>query len=593
MTRSVMAHLAGLVVLFVAVRMVGGDITAFGWIAALSAIGLGVSFRLAQMRRAQGETRAAHRRALVFALISGASLGLYALAGDNTVDALGLGDEAAKRWSAVFGALFPVFLLVGTLPLLLIDRALADMPLGVQPRRIAHATDTGLVVALAVALAFPVNYLAQRHDSSKDLRYLKTTAAGEATLAVAASLDEPIRAILFFPPANEVQSEARPYFEALASASEFFTVEDADHDLQPDLAKEFRVSSNGTIALVKGSDVERINLGRELKSAGRNLKKLDQTVLEKLLKLTRKARVAYVTTGHGEAHWSGSDASAFHKMVALKKILGQLNYRVKELSLNNGLGKQIPDDAALVMVPGPTRSFLPEEVDALERYLTGGGRLLLFLPAGEESHEALTGLLGVKFIPTELHNDRSHAARTRTIADRALIITNSYSSHPSVTTLSKNSRRLIMVAPNTGSLEMVKDPSRRMTETVRTPANTWADLDGDHEFDGDQETRKVHILGVAVQGIESDMRGAVLANFAAMSDGALSSLQANYQYFVDTVNWLTGDEKLSGMVEVEEDVRIEHTRDEDTVWFWGTTAFVPAFVVLVGLIRVRMRRRSS
>ena len=39
---------------------------------------------------------------------------------------------------------------------------------------------------------------------------------------------------------------------------------------------------------------------------------------------------------------------------------------------------------------------------------------------------------------------------------------------------------------------------------------------------------------------------------------------------VDTLRWLTGEEAISGAVSSEEDVPIQHTREQDVVWFCAT-----------------------
>ncbi|MNC97946.1 hypothetical protein D3C83_157710 [compost metagenome] len=51
------------------------------------------------------------------------------------------------------------------------------------------------------------------------------------------------------------------------------------------------------------------------------------------------------------------------------------------------------------------------------------------------------------------------------------------------------------------------------------------------------------------------------------------------------------DEKLGGGVSSEEDVPIRHTRDEDTLWFYGTILFGPVVCLVGGLVFVGRKRR--
>jgi len=39
-------------------------------------------------------------------------------------------------------------------------------------------------------------------------------------------------------------------------------------------------------------------------------------------------------------------------------------------------------------------------------------------------------------------------------------------------------------------------------------------------------------------------------------------------------------------------VKIQHTRDEDIKWFYGTVALFPTLILLLGLVLVRIRRRA-
>lgn len=597
MSPSALLWIAGLVGVFAGERLFDQPVGArigldlFGAALLLASVGL----RVAALRRAADPTtRRAHRRALGLAGLGIFALGLYALRLPGAVDALGLTGPAADRFGAVLSALWPVLAAASLLPLLLVDRAVSETPAAVQPRRLEGATQTGLALAFAIGLAFPVNYLAVRHRAEADLRYLKTTAAGASTLALVRGLQEPVRAVLFFAPASDVEARLEPYFDTLAGASDAFVVEHADQALDPALSKELKVSSNGTVALVRGKEVERIHVGTGLDKARTVLRKLDETVQQRLLRLTRKARVVYFTVGHEEARWTGADVEPQRKIADLKRVLESLNYRVKELGLDDGLGQDVPDDAAVVVVAGPRRPFLPEELDALRRYRDGGGRLLLLFDPSAEAPPELAALAGVRLHRGILHNERAFVRRTRTPADRALMLTNRYSSHPSVSTLTKLAGRLVLIAPDAGWLEPAPKTGLRVTETVRSMPGTWADRDGNHAFDASAgETRRVYALGTAAElkTAGGQARVAALADLGALTDAVIRN-EANFQYAADTVRWLAGDDDVAGTVEREEDVRIEHTRDQDKAWFYGTIFGVPALVLVGGALRLR-RRRSA
>jgi hypothetical protein len=88
------------------------------------------------------------------------------------------------------------------------------------------------------------------------------------------------------------------------------------------------------------------------------------------------------------------------------------------------------------------------------------------------------------------------------------------------------------------------------------------------------------------------MRAFVLGDADALSDAALSN-DANALLVVDAVRWLGGEESFAGTLSTPEDVRIEHTKQKDMIWFYGTTVGAPALVLGGGLLYTRRTRRSK
>ena len=72
----------------------------------------------------------------------------------------------------------------------------------------------------------------------------------------------------------------------------------------------------------------------------------------------------YQLTGHGEAELSGS----------LQSALGLQNIQLSTLNLLSG---EIPEDAAALVLYGPSSDFAAEDIDRLRAYLDGGGSLLV------------------------------------------------------------------------------------------------------------------------------------------------------------------------------------------------------------------------
>src|SRR5690606_27617818 len=118
-------------------------------------------------------------------------------------------------------------------------------------------------------------------------------------------------------------------------------------------------------------------------SARMRLRNLDRDVQQALNRLAREERTVYLTVGHGELNDRGAQRET-DSLFALESLLGYYNYDMRQLGLQEGLARGVPEDAAMVVVLGPERPFLDAELQTLDRYLTGGGSVLLALEPGSD-----------------------------------------------------------------------------------------------------------------------------------------------------------------------------------------------------------------
>jgi hypothetical protein len=235
--------------------------------------------------------------------------------------------------------------------------------------------------------------------------------------------------------------------------------------------------------------------------------------------------------------------------------------------------------------------------------------------------QALSRLVGIQYAPEVLANDKQHLRRRYNDADRTILMTNRFSSHASVSTLSRNSGRAAAVVLGAGSLEPIKGAPGKVDITLRSMPGTFADKNANYQPDAD-ENKTVFNLAAAVsrpitkpgetpkpadtakkpgdkakpedksKAGPEEMRAFVIADADVFSDVALTNAMYNQLLLVDAVRWLGGEESFAGAVNTEEDVRIEHTKQADLVWFYTTIFGVPALVLGAGLIYSRHSRRS-
>lgn len=549
-------------------------------------------------REPSPERKKAQLTALIFAGVNLASLILYAL----TLEPLtgGFSEEVALRWTGTVTALFAVAFVVGAVPAFFLDLALYLHPKRLPRSAAPRAVGAGLVTALGFALVFPVNFLAANHDVEYDAAYFKVAEPGMSSLAIARTLTAPVEVYLFYPSGSETKEAMLPYFRKMAGESGgMMQVEVVDQALAPELAEEFGIRENGYVVFAtrpalegqdegeeRGLEQEKVRISTDIDSAKRDLKRLDKKVQKHLLGVTRGQRTVYFLTGHGEASTKERD-DRFRKLSRLKRLLQSLQFKVKDLSATSGSTSEIPEDAAIVFVLSPKDPLLPEENEALERYVERGGSLFVTVSKDGDPLTDLLGFVGLDAGTSVLAIEKPPLPRQTpwvTVTDR-------FGTHASVQTISR-SKRPFMVFPNALALAEGEDAAGKRTALVKTINNTFEDANRNGKHD-EGEAKKVFTIGWAATGEgENPYRAIVIGNIDTFSDAAWDRQWMGGFYLAqDASRWLTGDEDIVGEVSTEEDVKILHTREGDAIWFYGVVAGVPSFVFLLGSVITLLRRR--
>jgi len=600
-------YAAGLAALYLGERILAAG--RGRWVFTLAGLALvlvSVTVRAVRVAEARGARRRVEAFVLGLQLVGIASLVFYFAQSDVWMVFGGrrLADSS-PRLAVALSAAWPALALVALVALLLVEMSYSAMALAeeVEAARVRDAALSGIGVAAVVIFAFCAVFVASERDAKWDLSYFRTAKPGAATRKIAQALAEPVEVSVFFPPANEVRDEVAEYFQDLGRDSKELEVHYYDQAVDPAKARELGVSGNGAVVLSRGTRREQLLLGLELERARSQLRNLDQEVQKRLLSVAKPRRPVYLTVGHGErSQERGSATDQRPTISALRELLATQNYELRNLGAAEGLATDVPGDAAAVLVIGPSTSFLPEEMASLKRYFERGGRVFIALESEPQlDFKELLRPMGLSFVPTPLANDQVYYRRTNQVSDRIIIITASYSSHASVTSLSQLGTRAPFVLVGSGYLEEVKEKPDGVSVdfTVRSLPTTWNDANRNFLFDPPAEVRKAWQLAAAItqrrqasQKPEDEARAIVLADAAALTDVVLEN-PGNTYFALDGVRWLLGEEATAGPTVSEGDVLIEHTRKQDVFWFYATIFVVPALVLGAGFWVTTRRRQKA
>lgn len=565
------------------------------------------------------------------------SMLLYIFSGDWGSAKLGLTETGAAHFSGAMTVIYLVVLVASVIPLFIIELSLGlalrttfdiqrgpgNEEAGVEYFRVRELGWSGLSLALALAFLMVTCQVAGERNAQRDVSYFKTSAPGESTTKIVETSSEPIRVLMFFPDPNGVKDQVKGYFDTLASRTSKIAVEQHDRLIDAELAGKYKVTKDGAVVLVRGTGdkekSEKIDLDPDIaksRSSSSKLRNLDREVNQVLLKLVRDKRKAYLLTGHGEINDRESVPSELktkvpeRRITAFKRALAENNYESKNLGLVD-LARDVPDDANIVIVLAPSIGLEPAEWASLERYLDRGGRLMYALdPTSEPSMGPLEGKLGVKMVPGSLTDEVQFLPQRGVRSDRRFAITNQFSSHASITTLSRTvDKGLVLI--DAGALEDVPPQAGvtrpNKTYTIRSMDSSFLDLNENFAFDaaGDKPEKKQRwniaaALEGPKQGEKDGYRAIVFSDvdlfadaFAQSSLGRATVILVSGPLLENSLKWLGGEEAIVGDVVSEDDKPIQHTKNEDAVWFTLMIFGVPLLVLTLGLVSTTARRRKS
>ena len=485
-----------------------------------------------------------------------------------------------------------------------------------EPNRVGRAMLSWVTVGLLLSFLVTVNYVGDKKDVQSDWSYLKVSSPSEATQHMVKSLSSDLTVALFYPQSNEVKNVIESYFNSIAKLEPKVKLLWFDKDINPVQAEEYRVARNGLILLDMKGKKARIDTGTTLAKAKKTLRELDGEFQKAFLETTSTKHTIYFTRGHGEASWIGEVGDApLRSLTMLEGFLRQQNYTTKLFGIAEGSATAVPDDAAAVVIVGPNQMFQKEEIETLRSYVNGGGNLMVFLdiekptgdlvPVGGED-QPLYGFLrelGIDFQPVPLASDKNHVVVTHSPSDAWVIFSNIFTSHESVSSLSRHDERVAVLLYQSGYFKVTPDNGTwTAAETVRSMGDTYADINRNFKFDPD-EKRQFYAIGVAAElknkpkdasSPNSDKKSlhqgrvVAFADASAIADGLVRNV-GNALFFADSLKWLVGQAELQGQLASEEDVKVRLSKKEDIYWFQGTVVVVPLLVLGAGFIATRRR----
>jgi len=399
-------------------------------------------------------------------------------------------------------------------------------------RRILKETNFVVYTAVAVAIIVVINWFASQHVTRWDLTKNKHFSLSAQTVKILKGLKQDVTIYVF---------DQREHFSAEGDVLNLYPEQShrvslryVDPNRDPALARQFSVRNYGTVIVAMGD--------RHFEAQSND----EQGVTNALIRVLKGTKTVYFIQGHGEHDPESVEPDGYSD---LKKALQNENEDVKTDVLAQNL--EIPQNADVLVVAGPQHDYLPQEVEAIQKYLTGGGRLMLMIDPGVELPNLAKLVSDYNFtVQNDLVIDQNPMAQIfGTRPEMPLII--KYGSSP----ITQPLQRTMTLFPLTRSFEVNKSYKAGVTvdslcETTPESFGVAGFTPAMHEIRFRQGTDFKGPLTVAVSADMSESgEGKPDARLVALGSSLVASnrflnFQGNRDLILNMVDWLTANENM-------------------------------------------------
>ncbi len=471
---------------------------------------------------------------------------------------------------------------------------LSSLKKGFRRRSFLYSSNMLLIVFLVLAILVLVNYFLSKHHYRVDFTEAKIHSLSDQSITVMKNLKKDILVKGFFREGNYGRATVENLLKIYAYQSGRLKYEFIDPDKNPGLVKRYDVTQDGTTIFEAGDKESRITATSE------------EDITNAIIKVTRdQKKTIYFLEGHGEETIEESGDNGYS---TVKTELEKLGYEIKKLPL--ALSENFPSDCALLVLPGPQKDLLPNELETIKGYIEGGGRVLFMIDP--ETVPGMTPFLaqfGVVLVDDIVVDTVSRLLG----GDYFMPVISEYDDHPIT-----NKFRYATFFPFARSVEAVEPLPEGVSVTTlaKTSPNSWSERQLDvQEVGYDEGKDKQGPINLALvgtvkgkpseqdkpeaegepaeekSGAEREGRVAVIGD-SDFAKNRYFGLSGNGNFFLNVANWLTEESDLISILPKTQTPRtIQLTPSQGRMIFFVSVIILPLAVLILGL-SIWLRRRA-
>ena len=438
----------------------------------------------------------------------------------------------------------------------------------VTGRQARYGSNAAIMLLAFLGIILVINILVFENPlKSLDLTEDKTNSLATESLDTLKALPEAVHATAFFT-AQTDSSTAQALLDKYKNNSNGkFTYEFVNPDQNPLVAQQAGITGDGKIYLVMGTQHEIVAFASE------------QDITSALFRLMNPGkRTVYFLTGHGERDIANASNTAYTDAVA---ALEAKNYAV--LPLNLIASAQIPADATVIVIAGPTKPITTGEETLLQDYLAKGGALILmqeptpFTQFGTSSDPLASYLAsewGITFDDDIVYDPSSNQP--------LYAVASSYATHA----ITQKLQGLVSFFPTSRSITLVSGATNKPSGLVATASSAWGETDfaamqanqQPSYTQGQDFPGPLTLVAVA----ENTTVGNHIVAFgdADFASNAYFSQYANGDLLINSIDWAAGNEKL---ISLSTPSTITRTLNPPSS-FWLVVLAISLLCLLPGLV---------
>lgn len=455
-----------------------------------------------------------------------------------------------------------------------------------------HAAARGvnffLTVLIVLGILTFINAISARHPMQIDFTKSKKFSLSDQTQKILKNLNKEVNLTCFFKTVQPNRKEVEDLLKQYALYSYRFKYKFVDPDRKPEIAQKYKIQNYGTIVIESEGNEQRMSVIDE------------ENLTNALLKILRNLKKSiYFVKGHGEKEITDTDKKGY---VGIKEAIEQENYTVKDMNLMSE--KQIPEDCAVLIIPGPDKDYFDRELKMLDQYIDNNGKIMVLIDPEVKTPELRNFL---KKYGVKLSEDIVIDMVSGLFGNNPFVpVASEYPVHE----ITKNFK-VATFYPLARSVEPADTipPEVSINIMVQTIPKTWAETDLEslkimppifqrgRDKEGpvpvavsvninqevDKSINKKELKSKLIVFGDSDFISNASLNFAGNKD-----------IFLNTIYWLVEEGELISIRPKEKEIQLMFITER--LWklfFWLPVVFLPLVVLSAGTFVIYNRRRKK